>query len=153
MTTSNVELRPISTNDMEQLVELDQKTTGESRRGFFQKRFSAQETTPEAFISLAAIAGGKLAGFVFARVLDGEFGHEKPVAVLDAIGVDPDIQGHGVGSQLMGELDRIMEKRNVDELHTQADWNNPRMVDFFSAMDFKLAPRQVLERTAERVEF
>lgn len=153
MTTAKVELRPISTNDMEQLVELDQKTTGESRRGFFNKRFSAQQKTPEAFISLAAISEGNLAGFVFARVLDGEFGHEKPVAVLDAIGVDPDIQGHGIGGQLLAELDRIMESRNVDELHTQADWNNPRMVDFFSAMGFQLAPRLVLERSAERVEF
>ena len=153
MTTAEVELRPISINDMEQLVELDNKTTGESRRGFFNKRFSVQQNTPEAFISLAAITGGNLAGFVFARVLDGEFGHENPVAVLDAIGVDPEVQGHGVGSQLMAELDRIMASRNVDELHTQADWNNPRMVDFFSALGFQLAPRLVLERPAERVEF
>lgn len=153
MTQSDVKLRPISTNDLDQLVELDQKTTGDSRRGFFTKRFSAQQRTPEAFISLAAVSGEKLAGFVFARVLDGEFGHQKPVAVLDAIGVEPDEQGHGVGKRLMAELDRIMESRNVDELHSQADWNTPALVNFFSAMGFRLAPRVVLERSAERVEF
>ncbi|GAB4360083.1 MAG: hypothetical protein Kow006_29660 [Gammaproteobacteria bacterium] len=153
MTESQAKVRPISANDLEQVVELDRKSSGESRRGFFSKRFSAQQQTPEAFISLAAIAGDNLVGFVFARVLDGEFGLQKPVAVLDAIGVDPSEQGHGVGKQLIAELDRVMESRNVDELHSQADWNTPGLVSFFSAMDFKLAPRLVLERPAERVEF
>lgn len=153
MTQIKADLRPVSANDLDQVAALDEQVSGESRRGFFEKRLALQAKAPEAFISLAAISGNQLAGFLFAQLLDGEFGHREPVAVLDAIGVAPDQQGKSVGRQLIDELDRIMAKRGVDELHTQASWNQPGLAEFFSSVGFELAPRLVLERPVERVEF
>ncbi len=153
MTQVKTDLRPVSANDLDQVAVLDEQVSGESRRGFFEKRLKLQAKEPEAFISLAAISGSQLVGFLFAQLLDGEFGHREPVAVLDAIGVAPDQQGKSVGRQLMAELDRIMEKRGVAELHTQASWHQPGLAEFFSSVGFELAPRLVLERPAERVEF
>lgn len=153
MTELKTNLRPVSANDLEQISVLDEQVSGESRRGFFEKRLKLQAQEPNAFISLAAISSNKLAGFLFAQLLDGEFGRNEPVAVLDAIGVDPDQQGKSIGRQLIAELDRIMEQRGVATLHTQANWNQPGLAEFFSSVGFELAPRLVLERPAERVEF
>ena len=153
MSELKTDLRPVSANDLDQIAVLDEQVSGESRRGFFEKRLKMQAKEPKAFISLAAISGNKLAGFLFAHLQDGEFGRNEPVAVLDAIGVAPDQQGKSVGRQLIAELDRIMGQRGVDELYSQANWNQPGMVEFFSSVGFELAPRLVLERPAERVDF
>lgn len=151
--TDKLKLRPISANDIEQITELDHLTSGESRRGFFEKRFESQQRDPDGYISLAAIENGSLGGFLLARILDGEFGHRERVAVLDAVGVHPERQGRGIGRTLMNELDRIMTSRGAVELHTQTEWNQPGIMDFFSAMGFALAPRLVLERSTDNLDF
>lgn len=138
--------RPVTAADLGAITELDRKVTGESRRGFYEKRLAAQAREPRAFTSLAIQSEGHLAGFVFAQILDGEFGGKEPIAVLDAICVDPDARGGHLGRQLMAALERQLAGYGVRELQTQADWTEHEMVRFFGACGFDLAPRLVLER-------
>ncbi len=90
-----------------------------------------------------------MAGFVCCHLLKGEFGSDDLIAVLDAISVDPQSQGQGVGHELMQYITGEIRQRGGKELRTQAGWNQPEVLNFFSRNGFALAPRLVLERSTE----
>ena len=137
--------RPLGADDLDTVVELDRRSGGTSRHGFITKRLTNQERHPDAFISIAALTDDVIAGFVFCHIIEGEFGATERMAVLDAIGVDPDRQGQGVGHGLLENLVDEIRQRGGRELRTQARWNQRGLIDFFSSTGFSLAPRLVLE--------
>jgi len=80
-------------------------------------------------------------------MLKGEFGSDDLIAVLDAMSVDPEVQGHGVGHELMAQLMTEIRDRGGKELQTQAGWDQPAVLDFFASTNFRMAPRLILERS------
>lgn len=153
MTEIKFTVRPLAGTDFEAVIELDRISGGISRRGFFEKRERAMQHDPDVFIGLAACNSERLVGFVTASILDGEFGGDKRVAVLDALAVAPSHRGVGVGHLLMQELSSEVRQRGGRELQTQAQWNQPGLMDFFNSAGFTLAPRLVLERSTEDIGF
>jgi ribosomal protein S18 acetylase RimI-like enzyme len=141
-----ISVRAVTNADLDRVVELDRRLTGQPRADFYRRRLAAQEADPSSFISFAAVDGAIMAGFFFAHVLDGEFGGQAPVVVLDALGVDPDQRGRGVARKLMAQLEDAMKGRGAKEMVTQADWTEHALVRFFGANGFTLAPRLMLER-------
>jgi len=138
--------RPLDANDIEQVIAIDRASSGQSRRHFFEKRFAAAKGQPEDFIHVGVEQDGSLRGYIIARVLRGEFGHEQVVAALDAIGVETESRERGIGQLLMRELIETMARRGVSMLQSQADWTNHELVRFFDTAGFKLAPRLTLQR-------
>jgi GNAT superfamily N-acetyltransferase len=154
MSASKAKVRPLGPADIDRVVEIDQKITGHSRRGFYDKRFAIATRESSSFIGLAAEADGQIKGFVLTHILDGEFGGKDPVAVLDALGVDPRARGAGIARTLMSALDKALKDRGVKELQTQAQLSDYDLVGFFTAAGFDLAPRLTLEReTSKQVDF
>jgi ribosomal protein S18 acetylase RimI-like enzyme len=143
---TDVQLRSLHRDDLDRVSGIESRIAGHSRKGFLEKRFGAAAGSPDGFIASAAVCDGNLAGYAIARIQEGEFGAPDAVAVLDVIGIDPDIQGTGVGKALMAEMERRMKARGIGTLRTQADWGNPAMIRFFSSTGFLLASAQVLER-------
>ena len=139
--------RPLGVADIERVIAIDSAHSGHARRRFFEKRFAAAKARPGDYIQVGAIWGGSLRGFAIARILRGEFGHQHPVAVLDAIGVEPQSQEIGIGEALMTELRDAMRSNGVRALHSQADWKRDDLLHFFAASGFELAPRLALERS------
>lgn len=146
-------IRPLVAADLSRVVELDQATGGTPRRGFFEKRLQAHLKNAKAYLSIGAETDGQLTAFLLAHLQDGEFGTEGQVAVLDALSVDPQSQGKGVGHLMMSELKQTMSERGAAELQTQSDWGQPGLLEFFASEGFTLAPKCVLERAAENVNF
>jgi L-amino acid N-acyltransferase YncA len=145
--------RLLSVDDLEQIIAIDRAHTGHSRRHFFEKRIATATLHPHDFIQIGVVWGGSLCGFAIARVLRGEFGREYAVAVLDALGVEPESQECGVGEALMQELIRILRSLGVRSLQSQVRWANHDLLRFFDASGFALAPRLALERpVAERLD-
>jgi len=138
--------RPLGADDLEPVIAIDREHSGHARRRFFEKRFAAAAARPNDFIHVGVVLDGKLRGFAVARVLQGEFGHEEAIAVLDAIGVDAETRERGIGQSMMRGLGDIMRRRGVRALQSQADWTNHDLVRFFDAAGFKLAPRLTLQR-------
>jgi L-amino acid N-acyltransferase YncA len=138
--------RPLDEADIDRVIAIDRAYSGHSRRHFFEKRFAAAKARPGDYIHVGAMWGGTLRGFAIARILRGEFGHEQPVAVLDAIGVETQSRDHGIGEALMQELRNAMRANGVHALHSQAQWTRHELLRFFEASGFKLAPRLALER-------
>src|SRR6516164_905679 len=139
-------VRPLGAGDVERVIAVDRSYSGYSRRRFFEKRLAAAAAHPDDYIHLGAVRGGSLRGFVIARVLRGEFGHEHTVAVLDSIGVEAESRERGIGQALMEELGKIMRRRGVRSLQSQADWTNHDLLRFFDAAGFELATRLALQR-------
>jgi len=143
-------LRPLTVDDFKQVLTIDSKLSGNWRQGFYSKRLAAALERPSDFIYVGIELDGDLAGFAFAQLLRGEFGGSGTVAVLDAIGVDPDHDHEGLGQALMDGLIDVMRQKDVHELRTQVDWRNDKLLHFLAANGFETAPRLVLERdTAE----
>jgi len=153
MTTSTLSIRKMEAADLDQVVELDRPNGGDKRRGFFEKRLSASGKHANAFISLVAETDGKVAGFVYAYMLDGEFGGQAPVAVLDAIGLAEEYRGHGAGMQLLEAMETEARAQKCVELRTQANWGQQDLMGFFAEVGFEMAPRTVLTRSTEGVAF
>ena len=143
---ADVQLRSLHRDDLDRVSGIESRISGHSRKGFLEKRFGAAAGWPDGFIASAAVCDGNLAGYAIARIQKGEFGAPDAVAVLDVIGIDPDIQGTGIGKALMAEMERRMKARGIGTLRTQVDWGNPAMIRFFSSTGFLLASAQVLER-------
>lgn len=151
--TATRTVRRLGIGDLERVVAIDRAHTGRSRRHFFEKRMTAAQERPADFIHVGTMWGDALCGFAIARILRGEFGREHAVAVLDALGVEPETQECGIGHALMEELIKAMREMGIRSLQSQVDWANQDLLRFLQASDFKIAPRLALERSVvERLD-
>ena len=75
-------LRAMTPLDLDDLVRIDEATTGRSRREFYGKRLASLADDGRD-VAVVADLDGAVAGFAFARVVEGEFGSHAPVGVLD----------------------------------------------------------------------
>jgi ribosomal protein S18 acetylase RimI-like enzyme len=143
---AEVQIRPLVPDDLERVIAIDRKLSGEARRGFYERRLRAALSEPKAFIYVAAWEGDTLVGFALARLLGGEFGRADAVASLDAIGVDPDFHGRGHGRALLAGIDEVMRRKGVRTMCSQSEWTNHTQLRFFHDVGFRHAATVVLER-------
>lgn len=143
---SALTLRSLRPDDLDRISEIESRIAGRPRKGFFEKRLAVATATPESFITCAALEGEQVAGYGFARLQEGEYGLGKAVAVLDIIGVDPDVQRRGIGKAVLSGIEQRMRKKDIDTLHTQVVWTDGAMSGFLSSSGFQLAPSRILER-------
>ncbi len=138
--------RALVAADLERVIAIDRIHSGRSRRHFFEKRFANAQARPDDFLQVGVVTGDELQGFAVARILRGEFGQKDAVAVLDAVGVDPQSREQGLGQSLMDGLIDQSGQRGLRSLQSHVSWTNLDLLGFFNASRFKLAPRLELER-------
>ncbi|HEY6100129.1 MAG TPA: GNAT family N-acetyltransferase [Anaeromyxobacter sp.] len=143
-------IRSLGANDLDAVVAVDREASGRSRREFYARRFLGLEQEARGALGTAVEVGGRLAGFAFAHVLDGEFGGTAPVGVLDAIGVAESARRRGAGKALVAGLEAALAARGVRELRSQVEWGERGLGPFFASCGFRLAPRLVLQRPLDR---
>jgi len=144
----NFRTRPLVADDLQRVIEIDCGYTGRRRDGFYRKRLDAALAEPRNFVYLGCESDTALQGFLLARLQEGEYGTERPSASMDAIGVDPGRATQGMGRAMLDALDDVLQHKGIGTIHTQADWHNLEMLQFFAGTGFSLAPRHVLERSA-----
>jgi ribosomal protein S18 acetylase RimI-like enzyme len=76
----------------------------------------------------------------------GEYGIFQEEATLDTIGVDPAYQHKGIGEQLINEFMDHLRKLGVQKINTLVDWNDTKLIHFFSANQFSPSKTINLER-------
>ena len=146
MTTN---LKALTSNDLEAVITIDRAHTGTSRRGYFEKRLTAATDRPKDYIYVGLHIDDTLAGFAFAKLVEGEFGKPGASAALDAIGVNPAFQGQGAGRQLLAGIESILTAKSVSQIISQVDWSNQTMLGFLASAGFTLDSRMVLVRSTE----
>lgn len=138
-------LRPLNASDADAVAAIDRVLSGRPRGAFFTRRLAQLPREPASFAAFAAERDGGVAGFVLARLYEGEFGANRREASLDAIGVA--VSGSGVGGALLTHLVDQLRKQGVTALTTEVDWRDPALLSFFARNGFELAPRLVLARS------
>ncbi len=138
-------LRPLAREDLDAVVGIDAALSGRPRRAYIERRLAAAVREPKLHAQLAAADANGLAGYILARVLEGEFGRTEPGLRLEMVGVRSDARGHGVGKRLFEALAEWAQRHGIGDLRTAAAWNDHTMLRWLDAMAFTLAPTHIVD--------
>jgi ribosomal protein S18 acetylase RimI-like enzyme len=138
-------VRALAPADLGGVVAIDAAIEGRSRRGYIERRLQAARREPGLHAQLAAVDGRGIAGYLLARVLEGEFGGGERSLRIELVGVRADQHGGGVGSRLFDALATWSGRHAIGAMRTQASWRDHRMLAWLDRRGFALAPAQVLE--------
>ncbi|MEZ5738568.1 MAG: GNAT family N-acetyltransferase [Burkholderiaceae bacterium] len=138
-------VRPLTSDDLDQVVAIDALIEGRSRRTYVERRLCSAMREPTLHAQFGASNGDGLAGYLLARVLEGEFGREPRSLRLELLGVRDDSHGLGVGQALLNALTQWAARHDISELRTAATWTDLGMLHWLSEMGFKLAPNHVID--------
>jgi len=138
-------VRSMAKTDLNAIIRIDRKLSGRDRSAYFERLQHEAFHASGVRVSLVAEIDGFVVGFIMARVDFGAFGHTIAEAVLDAVGVDPDVQGQGVGGALMSQLVSNLAVLRVEHLRTEVAWNDVNNIAFFSLSEFSPAQRIAVE--------
>lgn len=149
--TSALTAKPLSSGDLDAVIAIDARSSGTSRRGYFQKRLGAATDHPRDYVFVGVFADDALAGFAFAKLVTGEFGGTGATAALDSLGVDPDLGIKGIGSKLLEETEAVLQHKGVTMLNSQIGWSQLPLLGFLGNAGFSIAPRVVLTRSTSEI--
>lgn len=122
--------------DLDALARMDRRITGRDRSGYMRRQLEEAMNESAVRISLIARKDGVPAGYVMARTDYGDFGRTAPVAVIDALGVDPDFVGKGVGRALLSQMFINLSALGVERLETVVAKEDFALLGFFYAAGF-----------------
>ncbi len=147
MNESPIKIRLMKADDFDAVVGIDEKVVKASRLEYYKLKFEklvqSRDYVPT---SLVAVKDGTVVGFIMGELYIGEYGISHEKATLDTIGVDPDYQHKGIGEQLINEFMDHLRTLGVRKINTLVDWNDSRLIHFFSANQFSPSKTINLER-------
>jgi GNAT superfamily N-acetyltransferase len=145
MTRTAITVRAAEPSDLDAIVRIDEKLSGQTRTPYWQQRLEIAALRPP-WMSLVAETDGRPAGFLFGWVAESEFGIAKPTGWIDLIGVDPPYRGRRVGHALVERFVRSAhELRAIDKVATLIDLAQADVRDFFVGLGFHHGPMIQLE--------
>jgi len=135
MSTQEAIIRIMKEEDLNVIIEIDNKVLGERRPEYWEKKVEmAGKKSP--LPSLIAELEGNVVGFIFGEASGWEYGVPENIGWIDTIGVDPAYQKKGIGGLLMKELLNYMKKVGVDTVYTLVNWRDWELLRFFNAIGF-----------------
>jgi ribosomal protein S18 acetylase RimI-like enzyme len=136
-------------DDFDAVVGIDEKVLKSSRPEYyrlkFDRLFHSRDYLPTSLV--ATEEDDTVVGFVMGELYIGEYGISKEKATLDTIGVDPSYQHQGIGKRLINEFLDHLRTLGVQKISTLVDWNDSRLIHFFSANQFSPSKTINLERS------
>ncbi len=148
MNESTINIRLMKVDDFDAVVRIDEKVVNVPRTEYynlkFEKLFQSTNYLPASLV--AEEKDGTVVGFVMGELYMGEYGIFQEEATLDTIGVDPDHRNQGIGRRLIHEFIEHLKRLGVRKINTLVDWNDSRLIQFFSANRFSPSRTINLER-------
>jgi predicted N-acetyltransferase YhbS len=149
MNASTIKIRLMQPEDFDAVVGIDEKVLKAPRPEYyemkFEKLFRSKDYLPASLV--AEDKEGKVVGFVMGEIYMGQYGIFQEAATLDTLGVDPSLQHQGIGEQLLNEFIDHLRKLGVKKINTLVDWNDSKLIHFFSANRFSPSKTINLERS------
>jgi ribosomal protein S18 acetylase RimI-like enzyme len=149
MNARTIKIRLMKADDFDAVVAIDAKVLKASRPEYYKLKFEKLFQSKDYLLAslVAEEKDGTVAGFVMGEIYIGEYGISKEKATLDTIGVDPDCQHKGIGKQLIDEFMDHLRTLGVQKINTLVDWNDSKLIHFFSANHFSPSKTINLERS------
>lgn len=138
-------VRHVVRDDLHAIVEIDARAKGASRRDYFARRLSAALRDPAHHVQFAVADAEGIAGYLFARVFEGEFGRGTPALTIEALGVRHDARRRGIGRKMLDVLADDARGLGIAEIRTQAAWNDHPVLRFLDEAGFTLAANHVVD--------
>jgi len=135
-------------DDFDAVVAIDTKVLKSARPEYYELKFEKLIRSKD-YLPVSLVAeeeDGSVVGFVMGELYMGEYGISQEGATLHTIGVDPDYQHKGIGERLINEFVDHLRKVGVQKVNTLVDWNDSKMIHFFSANQFGPSRTINLER-------
>ncbi len=129
-------IRPLKPEDLEAIVEIDQKILGTRRPDFYLKKIS-KNSKKQNTIALVAEVEGKVVGFILGAISGWEFGVPSTFGWIDTVGVDPEFQGRGIGTFLFKNIVKEFLKFGIKRIYTLVSWEDWDLLAFFRKMGFR----------------
>jgi ribosomal protein S18 acetylase RimI-like enzyme len=149
MNDSTIKIRLMKADDFDAVIGIDEKVLKASRPEYYEMKFekliNSKDYLPTSLV--AEGADGTLVGFIMGELYMGEYGIFREEATLDTIGVDPSYQHRGIGNQLIDEFMDHLKRLGVQKINTLVDWNDSKLIHFFSANQFSPSKSINLERS------
>jgi GNAT superfamily N-acetyltransferase len=146
MSRTDVVVRPLEPPDVDAIVAIDEKLSGQTRKDYWRRRLEIASLRPP-WMSLVGETDGRLVGFLFGWVGESEFGIAQPTGWVDLVGVDPAYRKRGVARAL---LDRFVESgrelRALERVATLVDLDQADVREFFGRQGFQPGRMVQLER-------
>ena len=137
MSRAGITVRPVEASDLDAIVRIDEKLSGQTRKEYWHRRLDIAAVRPP-WMSLVAETDGRLVGFLFGWVGESEFGIARPVGWIDLIGVDPPYRGRGVGHALANRfVSSGRELRAIERGATLIDLGQADVREFFLRLGFQ----------------
>jgi GNAT superfamily N-acetyltransferase len=146
MSRTDVVVRPLEPSDVDAIVAIDEKLSGQTRKDYWRRRLEIASLRPP-WMSLVAETDNRLAGFLFGWVGESEFGIPEPTGWVDLIGVDPAYRSRGVARALLQRFVQSgRELRALERVATLIDLNQADVREFFHRQGFQPGRMVQLER-------
>ncbi|HEY5719557.1 MAG TPA: GNAT family N-acetyltransferase [Gammaproteobacteria bacterium] len=141
-----IPVRTLQPGDLDSLVRIDRHVTGRDRSAYYRRKLA--EVIDESGIRLSLVAEhqGRVVGFIMARVDYGDFGQTATSAVIDTLGVEPEVQGKQVGAALVSQLLANLASLRVETVRSMVHWDNFSLLRFLQRCGFRPAQRVALTR-------
>ena len=142
-------VRALEPGDLDAVVAIDEKLTGQTRKDYWRTRFDIASLRPPWMSSVAEL-DGRVVGFLFGWVGESEFGIAGPTGWIDLVGVHPVYRGRGVARALVDRFtEGARQLRAIRKLATLIDLDQADVRGFFVGQGFRHGPMVQLERTLE----
>ena len=128
-------IRTLKKDDLNAIVEIDQKVLGENRRNYWEGKLELMNRKSSQ-VSLVVEMNGEVVGFILGDISGWEFGVPETIGWIDTIGVDPAYQKKGLATALAHELIKNLKAVGVKTVYTLVSWNDWDLLQFFHAMGF-----------------
>jgi predicted N-acetyltransferase YhbS len=135
MIMENVKIRTLRKEDLDGIIEIDERVIGENRRNYWERKLKLMDNKSSQ-ISLVAELEGKVMGFILGDISGWEFGVPETIGWIDTIGIDPAYQKKGLATALAHELISNLKHFGVKTIYTLVSWNDWDLLQFFHAMGF-----------------
>jgi len=144
---SNIVLRNLRKEDLDEIIKIDSAATGYMRNSYFKRKLERIfGEDHQLLISLVATDHERVVGYVMGEANTGEYGIPEALASADTLGVHPDYKRVGVGALLLEEYCALAAKAGIELMTTLISEDYPDIVKFFKAQGFKQAKMIALER-------
>jgi len=135
--------------DVPAIEKIEREITKSTRTSSLGRNVREQLKRGSADACLAGEVDGRFAGFIVGDIRPWEFGEDRDVGWIKAVGVDPTFQGHGVGKALGDALMKHFRDKGIAVVRTLVEWHAGDMIAYLKSIGFDRSDLIPLERRFE----